>query len=118
MVVIFDMFGKYLHTFNISQKLQDVKVCDARIYTNTQNCTGIAVMTSNFKVFLVNNILDPKTRPLSELPRSPESPTSWAVVPEDSLTEILVARGKELYRLKQDEHHTSVIVCFKFSETK
>lgn len=68
MVVIYDMFGKYLHTFNISQKLQDVKVCDAKIFTNTQNCTGLAVMTSNYKFFLVNNILDPKTRPLSELP--------------------------------------------------
>lgn len=68
MVVKHDMFGKYLHTFSISQKVQDSKVVDAKIFTSPQNFTGIAVMTSNFKIFVVNNINDPKTRQLSELP--------------------------------------------------
>lgn len=43
---------------------------------------------------------------------SSKEPTSWAVVSED-LTEILVARGTELYRLTQDEHHTSTAVSKK-----
>lgn len=68
MVVIHDMFGKYLHTFTISQKVQDAKVVDAKIFISPQNFTGIAVMTSNFKIFLVHNIQEPKTRQLSELP--------------------------------------------------
>lgn len=67
MVVLHDMFGKFLHTFSISQKVQDSKVIDARIFISPQNKTGIAVMTSNFKVFLINNIQEPKTRQLSEL---------------------------------------------------
>ncbi|CAG9864088.1 unnamed protein product [Phyllotreta striolata] len=107
MVVKHDMFGKYLHTFSIGQKVQDSKVIDAKIFTSPRNFTGIAVMTSNFKIFIVNNINDPKTRQLSELPRSGIQPTSWAVVSDDDKTEVLIARSIELYRLKQDEHHTS-----------
>jgi hypothetical protein len=67
MVVLHDIFGKYLHTFSVIQKIQDVKVIDARIFTSPQNRTGVAVMTSNFKIFLINNIQEPKTRQLSEL---------------------------------------------------
>ncbi|XP_018576701.1 vacuolar protein sorting-associated protein 16 homolog isoform X1 [Anoplophora glabripennis] len=110
MVVIHDMFGKYLHTFTISQKVQDAKVIDAKIFISPQNFTGIAVMTSNFKIFLVHNIQEPKTRQLSELPRSTVDPTCWAVVSEDNNTEVLITRGLELYRLKQDEHHTSAML--------
>ncbi|XP_057651566.1 vacuolar protein sorting-associated protein 16 homolog [Diorhabda carinulata] len=106
MLVKHNMFGKFLHTFNISQKIQDSKVIDAKIFISPQNFTGIAVMTSNFKIFVVNNIEDPKTRQLSDLPRSGIHPTSWTIVSEDT-TEVLLARGVELYRLKQDEHHTS-----------
>lgn len=68
MVVIHNMFGKYLHAFSISQKLQDTKVIDAKIFISPQNFTGVAVMASNFKVFVVNNIKEPKTRQLSDLP--------------------------------------------------
>ncbi|VEN47400.1 unnamed protein product [Callosobruchus maculatus] len=109
MVVIHDMFGKYQHVFSISQKVQDTKVVDAKMFTNPQNLTGIAVLTSNFKVFLINNIKEPKTRQLSELPRSNIQPTSWVVLSEDT-TDVLIARGEELYRLKQDEHHISAML--------
>lgn len=68
LVVIHNMFGKYVHTFSISQKVKDLKVVDARIFTSPLNFTGIAVMTANYKIFLVNNIKEPKMRQLSELP--------------------------------------------------
>ncbi|KAG5894092.1 hypothetical protein JTB14_003948 [Gonioctena quinquepunctata] len=109
MVVTHDMFGKYHHLFSISQKVQDAKVVDAVLFTSLQNSTGIAVMTSNYKIFVVNNIKEPKTRQLSEIPRSSNPPTSWVVVSDDA-TEVLIARGMELYRLKQDEHHTSAML--------
>ncbi|CAG9822683.1 unnamed protein product [Phaedon cochleariae] len=109
MVVMHNMFGKYLHTFSISQKVQDAKVVDAKVFTSPQNFTGVAVMTSNFKIFVVNNIQEPKTRQLSELPKSSIQPTCWAVVSEDT-TEVLIARGAELFRLKQDEYHTSAML--------
>lgn len=68
MVVLHDIFGKFLHEFSISQRVQESKVVDARLFVSPQNCTGVAVMTSSYNVFLVNNIEDPKTRQLSELP--------------------------------------------------
>lgn len=67
-VVLHDIFGKFLHEFSISQKAQE-SIVDARIFTSPQNFTGITVMTSSHSFFLVNNIEDPKTRQLSELPR-------------------------------------------------
>ncbi|CAH0559319.1 unnamed protein product [Brassicogethes aeneus] len=116
-VVIYDLFGKFDHTFSISPKLTDAKIVDAKIFTSPQNFTGIAVMTANYKVFLVNNILEIKTRQLSELPRSNMAPTCWAVVSESSCTEVLIARGMELYRLKQDEHHTSAVLQAEFENS-
>ncbi|RZC42147.1 vacuolar protein sorting-associated protein 16 -like protein, partial [Asbolus verrucosus] len=37
-------------------------------------------------------------------------PTSWVVISDDPHTEVLIAREKELFRLKQDEHHTSIML--------
>lgn len=41
---------------------------------------------------------------------STAEPTCWEIVSEESSTECLFAREKELYRLKQDEQHTSAMV--------
>ncbi|XP_060525392.1 vacuolar protein sorting-associated protein 16 homolog isoform X2 [Cylas formicarius] len=109
-IVIYDMFGKLEHKFNIFQKLQDTKVIAATIFTNPRNVTGVAVLTSNFKVFLINSIKDIKTRQLSDITKSNIPPTCLAVISEDSTTEMLLARNRDLYRLKQDEHHTSAIL--------
>ncbi|KAI7815095.1 vacuolar protein sorting-associated protein [Rhyzopertha dominica] len=106
-VILHDIFGKFLHEFSISKRVQESKVADAQIFTSPQNSTGVAVLTTSFSVFLVNNIEDPKTRRMSELPRSSVEPSSWIVIPEEPQTEVLVARGTELYRLTQDEHLTS-----------
>ncbi|KAH1027550.1 hypothetical protein HUJ05_001035 [Dendroctonus ponderosae] len=113
-VVVFNMFGKLFHKFNIFPKVHDAKIVDAKVFTNTKNVTGIAVMTSNFNIFIVNSIKDIKTRQLSDVPRieqeSTVEPTCWEVVSEEFSTDVFFARGKELYRLKQDEHHTSAML--------
>lgn len=67
-VMVHDLFGKFELNFSISPKLNDTKIIDAKIFTSPQNFTGIAVMTANYKIFLLNNIQDRKTRQLSELP--------------------------------------------------
>ncbi|ENN73877.1 hypothetical protein YQE_09530, partial [Dendroctonus ponderosae] len=109
-VVVFNMFGKLFHKFNIFPKVHDAKIVDAKVFTNTKNVTGIAVMTSNFNIFIVNSIKDIKTRQLSDVPKSTVEPTCWEVVSEEFSTDVFFARGKELYRLKQDEHHTSAML--------
>lgn len=110
MVVLHDIFGKFLHEFSISQRVQESKVVDAKLFTSPQNFTGVVVMTASYNIFVVNNIEDPKTRQLSELPRSNIEPTSWVVISTETQTDVLVAREMELYKLTQDEHQTSTVV--------
>ncbi|KAB0801758.1 hypothetical protein PPYR_03944 [Photinus pyralis] len=109
-VIIHDLFGNFMHAFTLSQETQDAKIIDAKIFISPQNVTGIAVMTANYKLFVFNNILEPKKRQLSELPRSNIRPTAWAVISEECGTEVLIAREKELFRLKQDEYHTTTML--------
>lgn len=66
-VLIYSMFGQYQHKFSMGQEANDTKVIDAKIYATTQG-TGVAVMTTNFRIFIVNNYKDPKVRLLPEIP--------------------------------------------------
>lgn len=66
-VLIYDMFGKYQHKFSMGQEAKDTKVIDAKVYPSSQG-NGIAVMTTHFRIFIVNNIKEPKTRLLPEMP--------------------------------------------------
>lgn len=67
LVVIYDMFGNYQHTFSMGQEAKDTKVIDAKIYPSSSG-TGVAIMTTNFRVFLINSIKEPKIRQLPEMP--------------------------------------------------
>lgn len=66
-VLIYNMFGAYQHKFSMGQEANDTKVIDAKIYATTQG-TGVAVMTTHFRIFIVNNYKDPKVRLLPEIP--------------------------------------------------
>lgn len=67
-VVVHDLFGNFLQTYTLCQEAQNTKIIDAKVYTSPQNLNGIAIMTSSFKIFVFNNILEPKKRQLSDLP--------------------------------------------------
>ena len=67
LVLIYDMFGNYQHTFGMGQEAKDTKVLDARIFPSSSG-TGVAVMTTNFRIFLINSIKEPKNRQLPEMP--------------------------------------------------
>lgn len=67
MVLIYNMFGEYQHTFSMGQEAKDTKVIDARIFPSSSG-TGVSVMTTKFRIFLVNNIDEPKNRQLPEIP--------------------------------------------------
>lgn len=67
LVLSYDMFGKFQHTFGMGQEAKDCKVIDARIF-QTLSGTGVAVMTTNHRIFFVNNSKDPKTKLLPEMP--------------------------------------------------
>lgn len=70
LVLIYDLFGNYQHTFSMGQEAKDTKVIDARIFRSSSG-TGVAVMTSNFRVFLINSFKEPRIRQLPEMPSMP-----------------------------------------------
>lgn len=67
LVLIYDMFGNYQHTFSMGQEAKDTKIIDARIFQSSSG-TGVAVMTTNYRIFLINSIKEPKNRQLPEMP--------------------------------------------------
>lgn len=66
-VVMYDMYGAYNHAFSIIHEIQDVKVIDSKVFSSPQG-TGVAVLTTTCKIHLVNNIYEPKTRQLCDVP--------------------------------------------------
>lgn len=67
LVVIYDMFGNYQHTFSMGQEAKDTKIIDAQIFPSSSG-TGVTVLTSNFRAFLINNIKKPKNWQLPDIP--------------------------------------------------
>lgn len=53
--------------FNLFQEAKDVKILDARIFTSFQG-TGVAIMTSTFRIFLITNSDSPRIIRLAEVP--------------------------------------------------
>jgi hypothetical protein len=49
------------------QEAKDTKVIEAKIFTSL-NGTGVAVLTSSYRIFLVNSVKEPKVRRLAEVP--------------------------------------------------
>lgn len=121
LVLIYNMFGQYLHAFSMGQEAKDTKIIDAKIFASNSG-TGVAVMTTNFRIFLINSIKEPKNRQLPEMPsnfhlefvwenetnfpcisiaESVLDPTCWAIINEDRNTYSLVARKHEIFKLNQ-----------------
>ena len=67
LVLIYNIFGVYQHKFSMGQEAKDSKVIDARFFPTNQG-TGIAIMTTHFRIFIANNYKDPKVRLLPEIP--------------------------------------------------
>ena len=49
------------------QEAKDTKLIEAKIFTSV-NGTGVAVLTSSYRIFLVNSVKEPKVRRLAEVP--------------------------------------------------
>jgi hypothetical protein len=50
-----------------------MKVIEAKIFTSV-NGTGVAVLTSSYRIFLVNSVKEPKVRRLAEVPSKCSGP--------------------------------------------
>lgn len=70
-VLRYNMFGDYQHKFSMGQEVKDTKVIDARIFASSFG-TGVAVMTTKFRISLVNSVTVPKCQQLAEMTSSSE----------------------------------------------
>ncbi|KAK3106315.1 hypothetical protein FSP39_017525 [Pinctada imbricata] len=95
-VLVYDMFLNFKRTFGMGQEAKDVKVTDCSIFNSYQG-TGIAVLTSTFRIFIVNNIDDIRVRRMAEVPGLQSAPSSWVVINLDRQSRALVAKGSELF---------------------
>lgn len=68
-VLRYNMYGEFQHKFSMGQEVKDTKVDDARIFASSVG-TGVAVMTTKFRISLVNSVMVPKCQPLAEMPNS------------------------------------------------
>ncbi|XP_046684103.1 vacuolar protein sorting-associated protein 16 homolog isoform X2 [Homalodisca vitripennis] len=101
-VLVYDMFANYQRTFSMGKDVQETRVLSAEIFESAIG-TGVAVLTTTFRVFIVNNYKEPKTRLLSEVVGIHQAPNAWAVVCEERHTRVLMAVGPELYSMSESE---------------
>ena len=69
-VLVYDMFGELKKNFSMGQEAKDLKVISARVF-QTQHATGVAVLTSSRRFFVVNNIQEPRGRGTQQHRRFP-----------------------------------------------
>lgn len=101
-VSIFDMFDNFIHKFNMDRLTSYAKVVDAKIFASNAG-TGVAVMTSNFRILLVNNVKDVKDRPMPDIPNS-ITPTCLEIGTDERNTYALIASERDLYKLCEGEN--------------
>ncbi|KAL5285414.1 VPS16 family protein [Megaselia abdita] len=101
-VHVFDMFGEYKRFFSMGKETNQMKILGTKVF-NSSSGTGLAVMTRNFRLFLVNNINDQKTRQFPEIPKSPIDPSCWNIVAEERNSFCLIARETNVYTLNQGQ---------------
>lgn len=95
-VLVYDFFLNFKKTFGMGQEAKDVKVIDCEIFNSFQG-TGIAVLTSTLRIFIINSVDDPRIRRLAEVPGLQSPPSSWTIINLDRQSRALVAKGSELY---------------------
>lgn len=105
MVLIYDMFGTYQHTFSMGNAAKDTKVIDAKFFT-TSNSTGIAVLTSTNRIFLVNNVSEPKVRPITDMPRYGGPIDCWCMVHYDRETQVILSNREGIFVIQQSHQNT------------
>ncbi|XP_066266739.1 vacuolar protein sorting-associated protein 16 homolog isoform X3 [Branchiostoma lanceolatum] len=97
-VLVYDIFGQFKRTFSMGTEAKEMKVRDCRIFNSHQG-TGLAVMTSTYRIFMVNNVDEPRIRRMADVPGLDAPPSSWVVISQDRQSRVLLARENDLYLL-------------------
>jgi len=98
-VLVYDVFGSFKKTFTMGQEAKDVKIIQCHIFNTSSGGTGVAVLTSSYRIFIVNNVDDPRLRRLAEVQGIDAPPSCWSVISTSSDTRVLLAKEADLYLL-------------------
>lgn len=99
MVLIYDMFGVYQHAFCMGEEAKETKVVEAKFFQSMTG-TGLAVLTSANRIFVVNNVTSPKVRQFTEVSKIISTITTWCAVRQDRDSQVLLANQDGIYQLK------------------
>ncbi|CAL7934755.1 unnamed protein product [Xylocopa violacea] len=108
MVHIYDMFGAYQHAFTMGNEVKDTKVLEAKFFVSYSG-TGIAVLTSTNRIFLVNNVVEPKVRQISEIPRYGGPIECWCLVHYDRETCVILSNRDGIFLINQSSQNATHI---------
>lgn len=110
LITVYNWFGDVKNEFSFDQDLgSSNQVLEAKKFDGKLG-TGIAILTTNFKILLVNNVFDPKIRKLPEIPGSLVAPCCWCVLPPEphsqtKETVVLVFKDLNIYVLNSAERN-------------
>ncbi|KAI0208263.1 hypothetical protein LSAT2_007080 [Lamellibrachia satsuma] len=99
-VLVYDIFGNIKRHFGMGQDAKDVGVTECQVYNSYQG-TGIAVLTTTYRLFVVNNIDDVRIRRLQVIPGMEAAPSCWTIMNRDQSSLALMANQAELFLLDQ-----------------
>ena len=77
-VIIYTIYGELIKTTSMGQEAKDVKIRDAQVFRSNYS-TGVAVLTTSNRFFVVNNLKEPRVRRLfdADLRNPGSNPPSW-----------------------------------------
>lgn len=107
-VFLYDIYANLQNTFTLDQEIRDTKLLECKTFTGIHG-TGIAVLTTTYRFFILNNINEPKIRRLAEVPGLVKPPSSWAVVTTTNETLVIVAKDNELYSLNANDQSCQLL---------
>lgn len=67
MVSIYDMFGVFQSSFQMGQEAKEMKIIDTTTFASSTG-TGLVVLTTNYRFFVVNNVKEPRIRRFPDIP--------------------------------------------------
>lgn len=109
LVTVYSWSGDVKNDFSFDQEPASSRVLDVKKFDGKHG-TGISILTSAFKMYLVNNVFDPKIRKLPDIPGPASAPSSWCVLPPEphsqvKETVVLVSKDTNLYLLKPGDRN-------------
>lgn len=127
-VAVYDMLGTFSRSFHMGQEARETKIVQASSFM-TASGTGLAVLTTSLRFFVVNNVKDPRIRRFPDIPGFSftfkdknnrrikkhlvltlgvnVAPSCWTAIhsPDDRATRIVAAKDKDVYLLEYGEQN-------------